>query len=127
MPEVVTIAPWNPWPLVFPLLVLVAGAVVIVLGLRRKRSRVIELGVFVAVGGVIAGGLLAWGLSHAWDAEAQRSALGGFGYTETEISTGGERSGDRPVLEFVGVLDGQRGELGQLRHVSGDQWELVEF
>lgn len=111
----------------FPLLVLIGGGVVIVTGVRRKRSRVIELGVFVAVGGVIAGGLMTWGLSQAWDAEAQRDVLGGHGYTEAEITTGVNRSGDRPVLEFVGVQDGQRGELGQLRHVSGDQWQLVEF
>ncbi|GAA1793252.1 hypothetical protein [Agromyces lapidis] len=127
MTEVVTIAPWNPWPLVFPLLVLIAGAVVIVIGVSRKKSRLIELGVFVAVGGVIAGGLMTWGLSQAWDAEARRSVLDGYGYTETEFTTDGDRSGDQPVLEFVGVLDGQHGELGELRHVSGDRWELVEF
>ncbi|MFF2495685.1 hypothetical protein [Agromyces sp. NPDC058064] len=128
MTEVVTIAGWNPWPLVLPLLMLAGGAAVIVMGVRRKRPRVIELGVFVGVAAMVAGALMTWGLSGVWDSDEQQRALAELGYTETDITTmHDERSGDRPVLEFTGVLDGQHGERGRLRHLSGEQWEVVEF
>lgn len=127
MTEVVTIAAWNPWPLVIPLLIVFGGAVVVAIGVRRRGSRMIELGVFAAIGGLVAGGLMTWGMSQAWDAEAQRVALAELGYTDTEVTAGEERSGSQPVLDFVGVLDGQHGERGRLRHVSGDRWEVVEF
>lgn len=71
---------------------------------------------------------MAWGLSTAWDADARRLVLAEVGYTETEITpVHDERSGGRPVLEFAGVLDGQHGERGRLRHLSGEQWEVVEY
>ena len=127
MTEIVTIAAWNPWPLVIPLLIVLAGAVAVAMGVRRRGSRLIELGVFVAIGGVLTGGLMTWGLSQAWDADAQRVALGELGYAELEITAGEDRAGAQPVLDFVGVVDGQHGERGKLRHVAGDQWEVVEF
>jgi hypothetical protein len=54
--EIVTLEPWSPWPLVFPALVLLAGAAVSTIGTRRRNKPLRESGYVAIVFGALAAG-----------------------------------------------------------------------
>lgn len=56
MNEVVVLEPWSPWPLVFPVLVVLAGAAVSVIGTRRRNKPLRETGYVAIIIGALATG-----------------------------------------------------------------------
>ena len=75
MNEVVTLEPWSPWPLVFPVLVLLGGAAVSIIGTRRRNKPLRESGYVAIVFGALAAGAMTYSMSGIWDVEQRTAAL----------------------------------------------------
>ncbi|WP_350348231.1 hypothetical protein ABIQ69_16605 [Agromyces sp. G08B096] len=120
----VVLEPWNPWPLVFPLLVLVAGAVLAIAGRETRWMRDVGY-VLVVLGPLSAFGLLGF-LSGTWDQGQRRDALVELGYEQPTFSGGEGIVGGSPgAIDFRAERDGEIVE-GQLVPLGGDRWRVDE-
>ncbi|WP_127791926.1 hypothetical protein [Agromyces sp. LHK192] len=132
MDATVTLEPWEPWPLVIPALLLVAGIAMSIVGTRKKWKPMREGGYVVFIIGALACGAMAWSLSGIWDAEQRTRALESLGYESPMFGAGTSpvgidgsgAGGDLPPIGFQAVRDGER-VRGVMLHQGGDRW-LVE-
>ncbi|WP_350348232.1 hypothetical protein ABIQ69_16610 [Agromyces sp. G08B096] len=126
MTEVVTIEPWNPWPLVFPVAVLAFGVFASIVGARRRSKPLREAGYT----GVLLGGLalvaMQFALAGMWDSGARVDALREAGYDQATFGGHLALVGDGlPPIAFQADRDGER-VRGTLHHLGGDRWEIHE-
>jgi hypothetical protein len=125
--QVVTIVPWNPWPLVFPAIVIVVAVMASVVGTRFTSRPVREVGYALFVVGGLAAAWMTWSLSGLWDTSARQAAFIGAGYESPTFSgTAGAVGDELPPLSWQAVHDGER-VRGVLRPLGGDQWEIREI
>ncbi|MFC9560789.1 hypothetical protein [Agromyces sp. NPDC056965] len=120
---IVTIAPWNPWPIAIPLVVLVAGVVVSFIGTRRRSKPVRELGFVLFLVSALTAGAMAWVLSGIWDTQAREQALEELGYVSPTFSGGMALSATGlPPIDFSAErADGTR-VSGRLIDQGGGRW-----
>jgi hypothetical protein len=127
MNEIVTVAPWNPWPLIVPAVVAIAGIVISSRGTRRHQKGVRELGTSLfLLSALVAAGMFAI-MPGAWDQGERTKALTAIGYTSPTFS--GEvvqAPGEPGVTAFQAERDGQR-VRGVIKSLGGDQWEVSEI
>jgi hypothetical protein len=124
MPPVVVLEPWNPWPLVFPLIVLVIGAVLAIAG--RDRRWVREIGYVLVVLGPLSAAAMLGFLSGTWDQDQRRDALVGLGYGGPTFSGGEGIVGGTPgAIDFRATRDGET-VTGQLVPLGDADWQVVE-
>ncbi|WP_448002181.1 hypothetical protein [Agromyces bauzanensis] len=124
---VVTIEPWNPWPLVFPAIVVVASVMASVVGTRYGSRPVREAGYAGFVVGALAAVWMGWSLSGLWDSSAREAAFASAGYESPTFSGSTDViGGDLPPLAWQAIRDGERVH-GVLRPLGGDRWELAEI
>jgi hypothetical protein len=124
--EVVTIAAWNPWPLVFPGVVLVVAIMASAVGSRYRSKPVRETGYALFVVGALAVAWMTWSMSGIWDTQAREAALIGAGYQSPTFSgTTDVIAGELPPVAWQAVRDGER-LRGVLRPLGGDRWEIRE-
>ncbi|QEO14381.1 hypothetical protein FLP10_08080 [Agromyces intestinalis] len=124
---VVTLEPWDPWPLVYPAIAMVLGAVLVFVGVLREVRWARDIGIVALVGGGLALiGLLAF-LSGTWDQAQRRDALVELGYEDPTFagSTGIVGSTTPGDVEFTATLDGES-VTGTLEWLGGDRWAVVE-
>lgn len=127
MNEVVTLEPWNPWPLVFPVLVVLGGAIVSIIGTRRRNKPLRESGYVAIVFGALAAAAMTYSMSGIWDTQQRTAALVGLGYeTPTFSGSTSLSGGELPPVAFQGVRDGVR-VRGVLVAVGGERWEVREI
>jgi hypothetical protein len=112
MHPVVMLEPWNPWPLVFPAVVFMLGAVLAIAGRGRQWLRA-------------AAAMLGF-LSGTWDQGQRLDALVELGY-ETPTFSGGEGivGGTPGAIDFTATRGGERVQ-GQLVPLGDAQWQVVE-
>ena len=126
MTEIITIEPWNPWPLVFPAIVIVVAIMASAVGTRFESRPVREAGYALFVIGGLAAAWMTWSMSGLWDASARENALIAAGY-ESPTFSGGTVVGDQlPPLAWQAVRDGER-VRGVLRPLGGNRWEIAEI
>ena len=127
MTEVVTLEPWSPWPLVFPALVVLAGAAVSIMATRRRRKGLRETGYVAIVFGALAAGAMAYSMSGIWDTQQRTDALVGLGYETPTFSAGTSLSGgEAGLIAFQAVREGVR-VRGALVEVGDARWEVREI
>lgn len=121
----VTITPWNPWPIAIPLLGLIAGIVVSILGTRRRSKPVRELGFVLFLVSALTAGALAWTLSGIWDTQARERALEELGFVSPTFSGGLALSenGLPPIGFSAERADGTRVN-GVLIDQGGGRWQV---
>ena len=125
--EIITIEPWNPWPLALPGIVVVVAVLASVIGTRFASKPMREGGYALFVVGALAAAWMAWSMSGLWDANARESAFISAGYESPTFSgNSGAVAGERPPLAWQAIRDGER-VRGVLRHVDGDRWEIREI
>ncbi|GAA1800708.1 hypothetical protein [Agromyces neolithicus] len=126
MNEIVTVPPWNAWPLVIPVVIAIAGVVISSLGTRRHAKGVRELGTSLFLLAVLAAvGMFAI-MPGAWDQGERRKALEEIGYTSPTFSAEVvQKPGEPGVTAFQAERDGQR-VRGVIKSLGGDQWEVSE-
>jgi hypothetical protein len=124
MHPVVVLEPWNPWPLVFPAVVFMLGAVLAIAG--RGRQWVREIGYVLVVAGPLAAAAMLGFLSGTWDQGQRLDALVELGY-ETPTFSGGEGivGGTPGAIDFTATRGGERVQ-GQLVPLGDAQWQVVE-
>ncbi|GAA1956879.1 hypothetical protein [Agromyces allii] len=126
--DVATVAlePWSPWPLVFPVLVVIGGAVLTFFGQLRGRRWMRDIGTVVLVAGGLSTVLLLAFLSGTWDQAQRSAALVSLGYSEPTFGGGTGIVGGQPGdIEFNAVRDGEH-VTGTLQWQGEDQWKVVE-
>jgi hypothetical protein len=127
MNEIVTVTPWNPWPLIVPAVVAIAGIVISSRGTRRHQKGVRELGTSLfLLSALVAAGMFAI-MPGAWDQGQRAKALTAIGYASPTFS--GEvvqAPGEPGVTAFQAERDGQR-VRGVIKSLGGDQWEVSEI
>ncbi|QAY72511.1 hypothetical protein ET445_03305 [Agromyces protaetiae] len=123
MPEIV-LEPWSPWPLVFPALAVIVGAVLAIAGRGRRGAR--EIGYVLVVGGALtAFGLLGF-LSGTWDQGQRTDALVELGYEHPTFSEGEGIVGGSPgAIHFEAERDGSK-VVGRLVPLGDSRWRVVE-
>ena len=127
MSEIVTLQPWNPWPLVFPVLVVLAGAAVSIIGGRRRNKPLRETGYVAIVLGALAAGAMTYSMSGIWDTQQRTAALVALGYESPTFTAGTSMAGgELPPIAFQAIRDGERVH-GVIASVGGDQWEVREI
>ena len=127
MNEIVTIAPWNPWPLAIPILIAVGGVVLSSYGTRRRSKPMRELGTAIFLLSALTTAWMFFTMPPAWDQGRREEALTAIGYTSPTFS--GEQvvsDGEPAVVAFQAERDGER-VRGVIRSVGGDQWEVSEI
>ncbi|QAY72512.1 hypothetical protein ET445_03310 [Agromyces protaetiae] len=124
MTETVVIAAWNPWPLIFPVLIALAGVALSIVGTRRRSKPVREGGYVAFLVGALALAAMTWSLSGMWDSGARTDALARLGI-EHPVYSGDFTLYDDALapIAFTGERDGEpvRGVLVQ---VEGERWEV---
>ena len=126
MNEVVTLEPWNPWPLVFPALVLFAGAAVSIIGTRRRNKPLRESGYVAIVFGALAAAAMTYSMSGIWDVEQRTAALVALGYESPTFNASTSlAAGEAAPIAFQAVRDGER-VRGVLVQVDDARWEVRE-
>ena len=127
MNDVVTLEPWSPWPLVFPALVLLAGAAVSIIGTRRRSKPLRESGYVAILLGALAAGAMTYSMSGIWDVEQRTAALVALGYESPTFSASTRLTGGEvPPIAFQAIRDGER-VRGVLVAVGDDRWEVREI
>ena len=127
MNEIVTITPWNAWPLIIPAVVAIAGVVISSRGTRHHKKGVRELGTSLfLLSALVAAGMFAI-MPGAWDQGERAKALIAIGYTSPTFSAEVVQSpGEPAVTAFQAVRDDQR-VRGVIKSLGGDQWEVEEI
>ncbi|MGX5695989.1 hypothetical protein ACWKWP_07310 [Agromyces soli] len=124
MPPVVVLEPWSPWPLAFPALVLVLGAVLAIAGRNIRWLR--EIGYVLVVLGPLSAFAMLGFLSGNWDQGQRRDALIAIGYEQPLFSGGEGIVGGTPgAIDFTAVRDGEQ-VSGQLQPLGDSRWAVVE-
>ena len=126
MNEVVTLAPWNPWPLLFPVLILIAAVVVSIVGARRKVAPLRETGYIVFIIAALAGGAMLWTMTSIWDSEQRTAALVALGYESPTYGSSASNPSEASSVAFQAERDGER-VRGAFVHLGGDQWRVTEI
>lgn len=126
MNEVVTLEPWSPWPLVFPALVVLAGAAVSVIGARRRNKPLRETGYVAIVFGALAIGAMTYSMAGIWDTQQRHDALVSLGYESPTFSSSLSLSREAAPIAFQAVRDGVR-VRGALVEVGDARWEVREI
>ena len=125
--EVVTIAPWNPWPLVFPGIALVVAVMASFVGGHYRSKTMRESGYALFVVGGLAAAWMTWSMSGLWDASAREEALVAAGYESPTFSGSTDVvGGELPPMAWQAIRDGER-VRGVLRPLDGDRWEIREL
>lgn len=125
--EVITIQPWNPWPLILPAIVVVVAVMASVVGTHFTSKPVREAGYALFVVGGLAAAWMTWSMSGLWDTSAREAAFIDAGYESPTFSgNAGAVAGELPPLAWQAVRDGER-VRGVLRPLQGDQWEISEI
>jgi hypothetical protein len=124
MNDTVTLAPWEPWPLVIPAVVIAAAIALSIWGTRHRRKRVREIGYLGFLLAGLAGLAMAWSLSGIWDSQQRAAALVDLGYSSPTFGAGMSfAAGMRGVVPFQAIHDGER-VRGVFRPLGGDRWEV---
>lgn len=126
MDEIVTIEPWNPWPLAIPIVIAVVGVVVSSRGTRRHSRPVRELGTGLFLLSLIALAAMFGVMPGSWDQSVRAEALLAAGYDSPTFSA--EQvvgPGEPAVIAFQAERDGER-VRGVLRHQGGAEWQIAE-
>ena len=119
------LAPWNPWPLVFPGIVLVAAVVASVIGTRRRSKPLRESGYVGVIIALLGAGMMAWSMSGIWDSSERERAFAELGFEWATFNASMNISGGTvPPIAFQGERDGES-VSGVLRHQGGDRWLVV--
>ncbi|KRC61656.1 hypothetical protein ASE14_12525 [Agromyces sp. Root81] len=120
---IVTITPWNPWPVAIPLVVLVVAVVVSIVGTRRRSKPIRELGYVLFIVSALTAGGMAWVLSGIWDTRAREQALEELGYISPTFS-GGMGVSERGLapIDFTAELDDGTRVNGVLVDQGGGRW-----
>lgn len=127
MNEVVTLEPWSAWPLVFPALVVLGGAVVSVIGARRRNKPLRETGYVAIVFGALAAGAMTYSMAGIWDTQQRTDALVALGYETPTFSSSTDLAGGAAApIGFQAVRDGVR-VRGVLVEVGDGRWEVREI
>lgn len=127
MNAVVTLAPWNPWPLIFPAIVLVAGVMALLVGARFRSRPVRESGYVAFVIAALAAIAMTWTLSGIWDTQQRSAALVALGYSSPTYAASLSLAGDDLApIAFQAVRDGER-VRGVLKSLGGDRWQISEI
>lgn len=127
MNEIVTIAPWSPWPLAIPILIAIGGVVLSSYGTRRRSKPLRELGTTIFLLSALTTAWMLFTMPGAWDQGRRAEALTALGYVSPTFSA--ERlgsGGGADVVAFQAERDGER-VRGFLTNVGGDQWEVAEI
>jgi hypothetical protein len=125
--EIVTLEPWSPWPLVFPVLVVLAGAAVSIIGSRRRNKPLRETGYVAIILGALAVGAMTYSMSGIWDTQQRTAALVSLGYESPTFSAGMSLAGgELPPIAFQAIRDGERVH-GVIASVGDDRWEVREI
>ena len=120
---IVTIAPWNPWPIAIPIVALLAGVVVSVIGTRRRSKPVRELGFVLFLVSALTAGAMAWVLSGIWDTQAREQALEELGYISPTFSGGMALSEHGlPPIDFTAERNDGPRVTGVLIDQGGGRW-----
>ncbi len=121
----IELAPWNPWPLVFPAIVLVAAVAASVIGTRRRSKPLRESGYVGVVIALLAAGMMAWSMSGIWDSKQRDVAFAELGFDWATFNASMSLSGgDVPPIAFQGERDGES-VSGVLEHQGDDRWLVV--
>ena len=127
MSEIVTLEPWSPWPLVFPVLVVLAGAAVSILGSRRRNKPLRETGYVAIILGALSVAAMTYSMSGIWDTQQRTAALVSLGYESPTFSSGTSLAGgELPPIAFQAIRDGER-VRGVIASVDDDRWEVREI
>ena len=122
--EFITIEPWNPWPLVFPAIVVVVAIMASLVGTHFGSKPVRESGYALFVVGGLAAAWMTWSMSGIWDTSARETALISAGYESPTFSgNAGAVAGELPPMAWQAIRDGER-VRGVLRPIDGDRWDL---
>lgn len=122
---VIELAPWSPWPLVFPAIVLVAAVAASVIGTRRRSKPLRESGYVGVIVSLLAAGMMAWSMSGIWDSTQREQAFAGLGFEWVTFNASMSISdGNVPPIAFQGERDGVS-ISGVLRHQGDDRWLVV--
>ncbi|MFE6966788.1 hypothetical protein ACFVAJ_16890 [Agromyces sp. NPDC057679] len=125
MNEVITIAGWNPWPLLLPIVVFVAASVAIITGKRRVWQR--QIGFVLAVAAAVAIPMTWVASSGAWDTEQRLAAFTDAGYSDVHFGASTRMADtELPDITFTATRDGAE-VSGELRHLGEDQWAILEL
>ncbi|MBM7832341.1 hypothetical protein JOE59_003046 [Agromyces cerinus] len=120
---IITIAPWNPWPVAIPLVALLAGVVVSFIGTRRRSKPLRELGYVIFLVSALTAGAMAWVLSGIWDTQAREQALEELGYISPTFSGGMALSEHGlPPIDFTAERDDGTRVSGRLIDQGGGRW-----
>lgn len=123
---IITIEPWNPWPLVFPGIVIAGAFVASAIGTRRRWKPLREAGYAAFVVGALTIAWMTWSMSGLWDTSARQSAFVAEGYESPTFSGSTDvMGGELPPLAWQAVRDGER-VRGVLVPVGGERWEIRE-
>ncbi|WP_395244809.1 hypothetical protein ACGGZK_03130 [Agromyces sp. MMS24-K17] len=127
MPEqLITIAAWNPAPLIAPAVLGILAIAMSIAGTRLRLKPLREAGyvAFIVAGFAVAA--MWWSLSGMWDTSQRERALEALGYESPTFQASAAIAGeDLPPWGFHAVRDGAR-VRGVLHHVEGEQWRLTE-
>ena len=124
---IVTIPGWDPWPLVFPGMLLTLGIVLLIDGGQRGAERVREAGYVAFVLAALSGAAMIWTLSGIWDQQQRVAVFADLGYESPSFSGSLSLSGGGLApIGFTAIRDGER-VRGVLKSLGGDQWEIREI
>lgn len=124
MNDTVTLAPWEPWPLVIPAVVIFAAIAASVVGTRVRRKRLREMGYLGFLVGALVAGAMFWMLTAIHDSQQRAAALIELGYLKPTFGGGQSlAAGTTGLVPFQAEFHGER-VRGVLRPLGGDQWEV---
>jgi hypothetical protein len=124
---IVTIPGWDPWPLVFPGMLLTLGIVLLIDGGQRGAERVREAGYVAFVLAALSGAAMIWTLSGIWDQQQRVAVFADLGYESPSFSGSLSLSGGGLApIGFTAIRDGER-VRGVLKSLGGDEWEIREI
>ncbi|QEO14382.1 hypothetical protein FLP10_08085 [Agromyces intestinalis] len=126
MDEIVTLAPWSPWPLAIPIVLLVGAIAVSIVGTRLRMKPMREAGYVTFIVAAFGGVAIWWSLASMWDTGERQDALVELGYEGPTFSAGTDVvDGELPPIAWQAERDGER-VRGVLLHQGGDQWIVRE-
>lgn len=127
MSEIVTLEPWSPWPLVFPVFVVLAGAAASIIGTPRRNKPLRETGYVAIIIGALAAAAMTYSMSGIWDTQQRTAALASLGYESPTFSgSTSPAGGELPPIAFQAIRDGER-VRGVIAPVDGKRWEVREI
>lgn len=124
MNDTVTLAPWEPWPLAIPAVLIVVAIAASIVGTRMRRKRLREMGYLGFLVGALVAGAMVWTLSAIHDSTQRAAALIELGYLKPTFGGGQSfAAGTTGLVPFQAEYQGER-VRGVLRPLGGDQWSV---